>query len=234
MYNVLVCDDEADIVSALEIYLKGEGYRVFSCRSGADALGILRKENIQLILLDIMMPVMDGLKTIGEIRKFSNVPVIFLSAKSEDTDKILGLNLGADDYITKPFNPVELQARVRSHIRRYVQLGSAGGPEEDCAALLTCGGLELDDRSKEVTLDGAPVQLTRTEYDILKLFMTNPGVVFSPREIYAKVWNEEALGAENTVAVHIRHLREKIEYDPSNPRYIRVVWGHGYILEAKR
>lgn len=233
MYNILVCDDEMDIVSALEIYLTGEGYHVFTCSNGADAVEILHKEDIQLILLDIMMPVMDGLKTIGEIRKFSNVPVIFLSAKSEDTDKILGLNLGADDYITKPFNPVELQARVRSHIRRYVQLGSVPDAGSDSHSHYVCGGIEMDDRAKTVTLDGEPVQLTKTEYEILKLFLMNTGVVMSPREIYAKVWKENITGPENTVIVHIRHLREKLEYDPSNPRYLKVVWGHGYIMEKK-
>ena len=231
MYNILVCDDEMDIVSALEIYLTGEGYHVFTCSNGADAVEILHKEDIQLILLDIMMPVMDGLKTIGEIRKFSNVPVIFLSAKSEDTDKILGLNLGADDYITKPFNPVELQARVRSHIRRYVQLGSVPDAGSDSHSHYVCGGIEMDDRAKTVTLDGEPVQLTKTEYEILKLFLMNTGVVMSPREIYEKVWKENITGPENTVIVHIRHLREKLEYDPSNPRYLKVVWGHGYIME---
>ncbi|MBQ9613369.1 MAG: response regulator transcription factor [Lachnospiraceae bacterium] len=231
MYNILVCDDEMDIVSALEIYLTGEGYHVFTCSNGSDAVEILHKEDIQLILLDIMMPVMDGLKTIGEIRKFSNVPVIFLSAKSEDTDKILGLNLGADDYITKPFNPVELQARVRSHIRRYVQLGSVPDAGSDSQSHYVCGGIEMDDRAKTVTLDGEPVQLTKTEYEILKLFLMNTGVVMSPREIYAKVWKENITGPENTVIVHIRHLREKLEYDPSNPRYLKVVWGHGYIME---
>ena len=226
MYNILVCDDEKDIVSALRIYLEGDGYQVFAAYNGRDAIELIRREQIHLVLMDIMMPQMDGIQAMVEIRKFSNVPVILLTAKSEDTDKVLGLTIGADDYVTKPFNPVELQARVKSQLRRYMMLGSVAAHAES----LKVGGLELDDRSKEVFLDGERINLTRTEYDILKLFMENQGKVFSPREIYEKVWKEALYGNENTVAVHIRHLREKIEIDPANPRYIKVIWGRGYKL----
>lgn len=228
MYNILVCDDEKDIVSALEIYLQSEGYTVYAARNGREALDVLEHEEIQLVLLDLMMPVMDGMSAMVEIRKRSNVPVILLTAKSEDTDKVLGLNVGADDYITKPFNPVELLARVRSQLRRYMQLGGTAAKKERFAI----GGIELDDVSKEVTLDGEEVSLTRTEYDILKLLMEQPGRVFSPREIYEAVWKDVSFGTENTVAVHIRHLREKIEYNPAEPRYLKVVWGRGYKMEA--
>ena len=228
MYNVLVCDDEKDIVSALKIYLVADGYRVFEAYNGNEALEILKKEDIHLVLMDIMMPEMDGITAMMKIREISNVPVILLTAKSEDTDKVLGLNVGADDYITKPFNPVELLARVRSQLRRYMQLGGTVAKKERFAI----GGIELDDVTKEVTLDGEPVALTRTEYDILKLLMEQPGRVFSPREIYEAVWKDISVGTENTVAVHIRHLREKIEYDPAEPRYLKVVWGRGYKMEA--
>ena len=230
MYTILICDDERDIVSALEIYLRAEGYRTLSAFSGREALALLEQNEVQLVLLDIMMPEMDGIAAMTQLRRRSNVPVILLTAKSEDTDKVLGLNLGADDYVTKPFNPVELLARVRSQLRRYLQLG--GG--EMAAARLTVGGVSLDDRSKEVTVDGEPVSLTPTEYDILKLLLEHPGEVFSPRELYRRVWHEEPLGAENTVAVHIRHLREKLESDPTEPRYIKAVWGQGYKMEAKQ
>ena len=223
-YNILICDDEQDIVSALKIYLEAEGYRTFAASNGKEALAILEREDIHLVLLDIMMPVMDGVSALAKLREFSNVPVILLTAKSEDTDKVLGLNLGADDYITKPFNPVEMLARVRSQLRRYLQLGG-GAVRESTIAI---GPITLDDGSKTVTLDGEPVNLTPREYDILKLLMQNPGRVFHPRDLYRKVWNEEPFGAESTVAVHIRHLREKLEIDPASPRYIRAVWGQGY------
>ena len=224
MYNILVCDDEKDIVSALKIYLMAEGYQVYEAGNGREALEYLAKEDIHLVLMDIMMPEMDGITAMVKIREQSNVPVILLTAKSEDTDKILGLNIGADDYVTKPFNPVELQARVKSQLRRYMQLGGGSVRKE----VLTMGGIELDDRTKEVTLDGDKVALTRTEYDILKLLMENPGKVFSPTHIYTQVWKDNPYGAENTVAVHIRHLREKIEYNPAEPRYLKAVWGRGY------
>jgi len=227
MYNILVCDDERDIVSALRIYLEAEGYRCFEAFDGRGALEILGREEIHLVLLDIMMPELDGISAMTEMRRFSNVPVILLTAKGEDTDKILGLNVGADDYVTKPFNPVELLARVRSQLRRYMQLGGGAVREGQ----LTIGGLRLDDKSKEVCVDGETVGLTPTEYEILKLLMEHPGEVFSPKELYRRVWNDEPYGAESTVAVHIRHLREKIEIDPAQPRYVRAVWGQGYKLE---
>ena len=228
MYNVLVCDDEADIAAALKIYLEADGYRVFLAANGREALECVRHEPVQLILLDIMMPGIDGLTTLARLREFSNVPVIFLTAKSEDTDKILGLNVGADDYITKPFNPVEVLARVRSQLRRYLTLG--GGIENP--ALLKIGGIELDDNAKTVTLDGEPVSLTPKEYDILRFLMQNPGKVYSPSEIYRKVWDDIPLNADNALAVHIRHLREKLEINPAEPRYLKVVWGKGYKMEA--
>ncbi|MCI5993537.1 MAG: response regulator transcription factor [Clostridiales bacterium] len=228
MYNVLVCDDEADIAAALKIYLEADGYRVFLAANGREALECVRHEPVQLILLDIMMPGIDGLTTLARLREFSNVPVIFLTAKSEDTDKILGLNVGADDYITKPFNPVEVLARVRSQLRRYLTLG--GGIENP--ALLKIGGVELDDNAKTVTLDGEPVSLTPKEYDILRFLMQNPGKVYSPSEIYRKVWDDIPLNADNALAVHIRHLREKLEINPAEPRYLKVVWGKGYKMEA--
>ncbi len=228
MYNILVCDDEHDIVSALAIYLRSEGYQVLESFNGDEALDMLRSKTVHLVLLDIMMPKKDGLATLDELRRFSNVPVIFLTAKGEDTDKVLGLNVGADDYITKPFNPVELLARVKSHLRRYTQLG--GNVVQD---VLRIGGIELDDRAKEVRLDGEAVNLTPTEYEILKLLMKHPGQVFSPSEIYRSIWNEEPIGTDNIVAVHIRHMREKLEYNPAEPRYLRVVWGHGYKIEGE-
>ena len=229
MYNILVCDDERDIVSALDIYLTSDGYRVFKAYNGKEALEYIRTENIHLVLMDIMMPEMDGIQAMVKIRELSNVPVILLTAKSEDTDKVLGLMVGADDYITKPFNPVEMQARVKSQLRRYMQLGSGN----DTGSKLVTGGIELDDKSKEVTLDGEKVNLTRTEYDILKLLMEHPGQVYSPNEIYEKVWKDNPYGTENTVAVHIRHLREKVEYNPAEPRYLKVVWGRGYKMEGE-
>ncbi len=228
MYNILVCDDEKDIVSALTIYLTTAGYQVFPAYDGTEALDLLRREDIHLVLLDIMMPKLDGIAALTRLREASNVPVILLTAKSEDTDKIQGLNLGADDYVTKPFNPVEVLARVKSQLRRYLQLG--GGTVRPTA--LRLGGIALDDRTKEVTLDGDLVSLTPREYDILHLLMGSPGTVFSPKRIYRAVWGEEPFGVENAVAVHIRHLREKLEIDPSDPRYIKVVWGQGYKMEG--
>ena len=229
MYNVLVCDDEKDIVSALRIYLTSEGYQVYEAYNGKEAIEIIKQKEIHLVLMDIMMPVMDGITAMVKLREKSNVPVIMLTAKSEDTDKVLGLTVGADDYITKPFNPVELQARVKSQIRRYMLLGSGNVVNNK----LSVGGIELDDKSKEVTLDGELVNLTRTEYDILKLLMEHVGEVFSPNQIYEKVWKDDPFGTENTVAVHIRHLREKLEYDPANPRYLKVIWGRGYKMEGE-
>lgn len=228
MYNILVCDDEKDIVSALKIYLTADGYRVFEAYNGREALEVLKRQEIHLVLMDIMMPVMDGISAMVKIREVSNVPVILLTAKSEDTDKVLGLTVGADDYVTKPFNTVELQARVKSQLRRYMQLGG-GSIRKDT---ITIGGIELNDRTKEVTLDGEKVALTRTEYDILKLLMEHPGQVFSPNQIYEQVWNDNPFRNENTVAVHIRHLREKVEYNPAEPRHLKVVWGRGYKMEA--
>ena len=227
MYHILVCDDEKDIVTALRIYLKSDGYQVYEAYNGKEALDIIRSKEIHLVLMDIMMPEMDGIEAMVKIREISNVPVILLTAKSEDTDKVLGLTVGADDYITKPFNPVELQARVKSQLRRYMQLGSG----QVQPSRITIGGIELDDKSKEVFLDGEKVNLTRTEYDILKLLMEHPGEVFSPNQIYETVWKDSPYGIENTVAVHIRHLREKLEYNPAEPRYLKVVWGRGYKME---
>ncbi|MBE5853224.1 MAG: response regulator transcription factor [Lachnospiraceae bacterium] len=230
MTNILVCDDEQDIVSALKIYLTAEGYQVYAACNGKEAVEMVKKEQIHLVLLDIMMPEMDGITAMSKIREISNVPIILLTAKSEDADKVLGLTIGADDYVTKPFLPMELLARVKSQLRRYMLLGGGKTESEDTVVL---GGLQLNHRSKEVLLDGEKVMLTPTEYEILRMFMTNPGKVFSPKEIYAHVWNDAPYGSENTVAVHIRHLREKIEIDPANPRYLKVVWGHGYKLEER-
>ncbi len=225
MYNILVCDDERDIVNALKIYLNDPEYRILTAYSGREAVETVRREDVHLCLLDIMMPDTDGIRALSMIREISNVPVIFLTAKSE-----LGLNLGADDYITKPFSPLEVTARVRSQLRRYVTLGGRAKEPEISAV----GGIELDDRAKAVTCDGEPVSLTPIEYEILKLLITHPGQVFSPREIYGQVWHEAPLGSDNTVAVHIRHLREKLEINPAEPRYLKVVWGQGYKMEDKR
>ena len=227
MYNILVCDDEKDIVSALTIYLTAEGYHVFPAHNGEEALAIVDREDIHLALLDVMMPVMDGITCLSKLRQTHNLPVILLTAKSEDTDKILGLNLGADDYVTKPFNPVELLARVKSQLRRYLQLG--GGTVRPTA--ITVGGVSLDDDAKTVTVDGERVNLTPIEYDILRLLMQNVGKVYSPQEIYRRVWHE-APAADNPVAVHVRHIREKIEINPAEPRYLKVVWGKGYKMEG--
>ena len=228
MYNVLICDDQPDIVNALKIYLAPEGYQLFTAENGEQALELVRTQAIHLVLLDIMMPRMDGITATAKIREISNAPIILLTAKSETEDMVLGLNVGADDYITKPFVPVEVLARVRSALRRYSLLGSK--PEKSGA--LTVGPVVLNDESKEVTVDGEAVALTPIEYSILKLLMANAGKVFSTRQIYESVWQEPAMGCEGAVAVHIRHLREKIEIDPSNPRYLKVVWGQGYKMEG--
>ncbi len=228
MTNILICDDEKDIVNALTIYLNADGYQTFAAYNGEEALQLLDQEDVQLVLMDIMMPKMDGISAVAKIREAKkNIPIILLTAKSEDTDKILGLNIGADDYVTKPFNPVELLARVRAQLRRYL---SFGGNTQN-PAILKVGGIELDDNAKTVTLDGETISLTPTEYDILQLLMENQGKVFSSAQIYTKVWRSEAYGADGTVAVHIRHLREKLEINPAEPRYLKVVWGKGYIIE---
>ena len=229
MYNVLICDDQPDIVNALKIYLAPEGYHLFEAFTGQEALEIVRSNEIHLILMDVMMPGMDGITATAKIRENSNVPIILLTAKSETEDKVLGLNVGADDYITKPFVPVEVLARVRSQLRRYAQLGSCPVPDQKN---LTIGSIVLDDRTKSVTVDGETVALTPTEYAILHLLMANPGKVFSTKLLYESVWQEAALGSEGAVAVHIRHLREKIEINPSEPRYLKVVWGQGYKMEG--
>lgn len=227
MYNILICDDEKDIVSALKIYLTPEGYTLYEAYDGMQALEILRKNEIHLVLMDIMMPVLDGIAATAKIREESNVPVILLTAKSEDTDKVLGLNIGADDYITKPFNPIEVLARVRSQLRRYTTLGGM----EQKPNKLTIGPISVDDETKTVTVDGEAVNLTPIEYNILLLLMRHPGRVYSSSQIYEQVWNEAAYGSEGAVAVHIRHLREKLEINPSDPRYLKVVWGLGYKME---
>ena len=224
MATILICDDERDIVSALKIYLSAEGYTLFEAYTGREALDIVRQHDIHLILMDIMMPEMDGISATAKLRETCNVPIILLTAKSEDTDKVLGLNMGADDYITKPFNPMEVLARVRSQLRRYTSLGSANASQD----VITIGAVSLDDPAKTVTVDGEPVSLTPREYGLLRLLMQQPGQVFSSAKIYESVWNETGAGSESAVAVHIRHLREKIEINPSEPRYIKVVWGQGY------
>ncbi len=230
MYNILICDDQPDIVNALKIYLAPEGYQLFTACNGLEAVEAVRNGEIHLILLDIMMPKLDGIAATAKIREFSNVPIILLTAKSETEDKVLGLNVGADDYITKPFEPIEVLARVRSHLRRYARLGSVPTESED---ELCIGSIVLNDRTKLVTIEGEAVSLTPTEYSILKLLMTNPGKVYSTKALYEAVWKEAAIGSEGAVAVHIRHLREKIEINPSEPRYLKVVWGQGYKLESR-
>ena len=224
MYNILICDDDRDIVAALKIYLSAEDYRLFAAYTGKEALEIVNKENIQLILMDIMMPEMDGIAATAKLREVSNVPIILLTAKSETSDKILGLNIGADDYITKPFDPREVLARVRSLLRRYTTLGSQSKSPD----VITIGAVTMDDPAKTVTVDGEPISLTPSEYGILRVLMRNPGKVFSSAKLYEAVWNESGTGSESAVAVHIRHLREKMEINPSDPRYIKVVWGQGY------
>ena len=230
MANILICDDEKDIVNALKIYLSDPEYTIYEAYNGQEALNVMEKQDIHLILMDIMMPVMDGITAMAKIREKCNVPIIMLTAKCEDADKILGLNVGADDYITKPFNPLEVSARVRSQLRRYLKLG-AGTPQSDTFVI---GGIEMKDEAKEVYVDGVLTALTPTEYDILKLLMSHPDRVYSPKEIYTQVWKEKPIGSDNTVAVHIRHLREKIEIDPADPRYIKVIFGKGYKMEKGR
>ena len=227
MYNILICDDERDIVSALKIYLEAEGYTTIAAYNGNEAVEAVKSNAVHLALMDIMMPECDGISAMTKIREISNIPVILLTAKGEDTDKILGLNVGADDYITKPFNPVEVIARVRSQLRRYMQLGGSTKKEDG----YTVGGIELNDKTKQVLAVGDEVSLTPTEFEILKLLMKNAGDVLSPKEIYEKVWGGDGYGSESTVAVHIRHLREKIEINPAEPRYLKVVWAHGYKFE---
>lgn len=229
MFNILVCDDDKEIVDAIDIYLSQEGYHILKAYDGLQAIEIMKKEEVHLILLDIMMPNLDGIRATRKIRETSSVPIIMLSAKSEDVDKILGLNIGADDYITKPFNPLELIVRVKSQLRRYTQLGNLATEEKE--AVYVCGGLVVNDDLKTVTVDGEPVKLTPIEYNILVLLIKNQGKVFSIEQIYENIWNEEAIGADNTVAVHIRHIREKIEINPREPRYLKVVWGIGYKIE---
>ena len=228
MYNILICDDDKDIVSALDIYLTSEGYKTYKAYDGLEALKMVDQHDIQLVLLDVMMPGLDGIRTTAKLRESKNIPIILLTAKSEDSDKILGLNIGADDYITKPFNPIEVIARVKSQLRRYTTLGGREKIEDN---VIRNGGIALDDSAKSVTVDGESVSLTPIEYNILKLLLRSPGRVYSTSQIYEQVWNDPSLGSENTVAVHIRHLREKIEIDPANPRYIKVVWGLGYKME---
>lgn len=233
MYNILICDDEADIRSALRIYLTNEEYTIFEAENGKQALEFIESENIHLLLMDIMMPVMDGIRALAKLRESdNNIPVILLTAKSQDTDKILGLNAGADDYITKPFNPIEVIARVKSQLRRYMRFGGNNDSAEK-SSVLRNGGLELDDSSKTFFRDGEQISLTPTEMQLLKFFMENLDKVFSPKDIYRKVWGDDPLGAENTVTVHIRHLREKIEINPARPDYLKVIWGHGYKMEKK-
>ena len=229
MYNILVCDDDKEIVEAIEIYLTQEGYRILKAYDGTEALEMLEREEVHLLLLDVMMPTLDGIRATLKIREKNSIPIIILSAKSEDADKILGLNVGADDYVTKPFSPLELVARVKSQLRRYTQLGGTAQNEND--KIYSVGGLRINDDLKEVTVDGELVRLTPIEYNILLLLMKNQGRVFSINQIYEMIWNEEAIGADNTVAVHIRHIREKIEINPKEPRYLKVVWGVGYKIE---
>lgn len=229
MHTILICDDDRDIVSALDIYLTSEGYQTVKAYNGKEAIRAVEQNDIHLILMDIMMPELDGIRATAKLREGSNVPIILLTAKSEDADKILGLNIGADDYITKPFNPLEVIARVRSQLRRYTSLGGADkGP-----GLISVGPISMDDAAKQVMVDGELVTLTPIEYNILKLLLSHPGQVFSSTQIYEQVWNDPAYGSENTVAVHIRHLREKIEIDPAEPRYLKVVWGLGYKMEKE-
>lgn len=228
--TILVCDDDKNIVDAIEIYLTQEGYQVLKAYDGEEAIAKLQKEDIQLLIIDVMMPKLDGIRATLEIRKFSTIPIIVLSAKSEDVDKILGLNVGADDYVTKPFNPLELIARVKSNLRRYTMLGNDTKNNQN---VCTIGGLTINDETKEVTVDGEYVKLTPIEYNILYFLARNAGKVFSIEQIYENIWNEEAVGADNTVTVHIRHIREKIEINPKEPRYLKVVWGIGYKVEKQ-
>lgn len=231
MANILVCDDDREIVDAIEIYLSQDGYKIYKAYDGEQAIQILDREEIHLLIMDIMMPKLDGIRATLKIREYSSIPIIILSAKSEDTDKILGLNIGADDYICKPFNPLELVARVKSNLRRYTSLGSLTGENK---AIYQVGGLVLNDDTKQVTVDDEPVKMTPIEYNILLLLMKNQGRVFSINQIYESIWNEDAIGADNTVAVHIRHIREKIEINPKEPRYLKVVWGVGYKIDKEQ
>lgn len=231
MANILVCDDDREIVDAIEIYLSQDGYKIYKAYDGEQAIQILDKEDIHLLIMDIMMPRLDGIRATLKIREYSSIPIIIQSAKSEDTDKILGLNIGADDYICKPFNPLELVARVKSNLRRYTSLGSLTGENK---AIYQVGGLILNDDTKQVTVDDEPVKMTPIEYNILLLLMKNQGRVFSINQIYESIWNEDAIGADNTVAVHIRHIREKIEINPKEPRYLKVVWGVGYKIDKEQ
>ena len=229
MFKILVCDDDKEIVEAIEIYLTQEGYQVLKAYDGEEAIKTLKAEHVDLLIMDIMMPKLDGIRATLKIREENSLPIIILSAKSEDADKILGLNIGADDYVTKPFNPLELVARAKSQLRRYTQLGST--VKEEKQEVYEVGGLSINDELKEVTVDGEAVKLTPIEYNILLLLVKNQGKVFSIDQIYENIWNEEAIGADNTVAVHIRHIREKIEINPKEPRYLKVVWGVGYKIE---
>ena len=233
MQNVLVCDDDKDIVDAIAIYLEKEGLNVFKAYNGIEALEITEKEDIQVAVIDIMMPVMDGIQCTMKIREHSSIPIIILSAKSEDSDKILGLNIGADDYVTKPFNPLELVARVKSNLRRYTQLGNVEAAQKEEDGILRVGELVLNENSRVVTVDGDDVKLTKIEYNILRFLMQNKGKVFSIGQIYENIWNGNAIAVDNTVAVHIRHIREKIEIDPKNPKYLKVVWGVGYKIDTE-
>lgn len=230
MANILVCDDDKEIVDAIEIYLSQDGYHIFKAYDGQQAIDLLQKEDIHLLIMDIMMPRLDGIRATLKIREYSSIPIIMLSAKSEDTDKILGLNIGADDYITKPFNPLELAARVKSNLRRYTSLGSLN---QSGKAIYQVGGLNINDDTKQVSVDGETVKMTPIEYNILLLLVKNQGRVFSINQIYESIWNEDAVGADNTVAVHIRHIREKIEINPKEPRYLKVVWGVGYKIDRQ-
>lgn len=231
MTQILVCDDDKEIVDAIEIYLSQEGYQVLKAYDGEQALELLGHNDVQLLIMDVMMPRLDGIRATLKIREYSSIPIIILSAKSEDSDKILGLNVGADDYVTKPFNPLELVARVKSNLRRYTSLGAMNG---DGKSLYQVGGLTINDENKQVSVDGEAVKLTPIEYSILLLLVKNLGKVFSINEIYENIWNEEAIGVDNTVAVHIRHIREKIEINPREPRYLKVVWGVGYKIDAEQ
>lgn len=231
MYNILICDDDKDIVNALKIYLSDPNYNILKAYDGVEALQIIDTEDIHLVLMDIMMPKLDGISAMVKLREKSNVPVILITAKSEDSDKILGLNIGADDYITKPFQPLEVAARVRSQLRRYMQLGGGSKAPQN----ISVGAVELDDAAKKVTVDGTDVSLTPTEYEILRLLMSNADRVFSPADIYEAIWHESPINSDNnTIAVHIRHIREKIEINPAEPRYLKAVWGHGYVMKGDK
>ncbi len=231
MYNILICDDDKEIVKAIEIYLSKEGYHILKAYNGKEALQIIKEQEVHLLILDIMMPEMDGMTVANLVRKDKKIPIIMLSAKSEDYDKIAGLNEGADDYVTKPFNPLELIARVNSQIRRYTSLGSIAQTEQENENIYQTGELRIDDNTKQVLMEGKEIKLTPTEYNILKFLIKNKGKVYSIEQIYENVWEDEAYGAENLIAVHIRHIREKIEINPRDPKYLKVIWGIGYKIE---